>query len=63
MALIARGIEHELRDILSVSRAAAIVGPRQAGKSTLAKQLQAAGVVPNYFSLDDEALRITTRSW
>jgi predicted AAA+ superfamily ATPase len=57
MALIARAIEHELRDILSVSRAAAIVGPRQAGKSTLAKQLQGAGVVPHYFSLDDEALR------
>jgi uncharacterized protein len=57
VALIARGIERELRDILSVSRAAAIVGPRQAGKSTLAKQLQTAGVVPNYFSLDDEALR------
>jgi predicted AAA+ superfamily ATPase len=55
--LIARGIEHELRDILSVSRAAAVIGPRQAGKSTLARQLQAAGVVPNYFSLDDEALR------
>ncbi len=62
MALIARGIEHELRDILSVSRAAAIVGPRQAGKSTLAKQLQAAGVVPNYFSLDDEALRTAAQA-
>lgn len=57
MALISRGIERELRDILGVSRAAAITGPRQAGKSTLAKQLQAEGVVPNYFSLDDEALR------
>jgi len=44
VALINRGIEHELRDILGVSRAAAIIGPRQAGKSTLAKQLQAAGV-------------------
>jgi predicted AAA+ superfamily ATPase len=61
VALIARGIEHELRDILSVSRAAAIVGPRQAGKSTLAQQLQAAGVVPNYFSLDDEALRVAAQ--
>jgi predicted AAA+ superfamily ATPase len=57
MALIPRGIEDGLRDILSVSRAAAIVGPRQAGKSTLAKQLQAAGIVPSYFSLDDEATR------
>jgi predicted AAA+ superfamily ATPase len=61
MALIARGIERELRDILSVSRAAAITGPRQAGKSTLAKQLQTAGVVPNYFSLDDEATRVAAR--
>lgn len=62
MALIPRGIEGELRDILSVSRAGAITGPRQAGKSTLARQLQAAGVVPHYFSLDDEALRSTARS-
>lgn len=62
MGLIPRGIEGELRDILSVSRAAAITGPRQAGKSTLAKQLQAAGVVPNYFSLDDEATRTVARA-
>jgi len=62
VALIARAIENELRDILSVSRAAAIVGPRQAGKSTLAKQLQAAGVVPNYFSLDDESLRAAAQA-
>lgn len=57
MELFGRGIENELRDILSVSHAAAITGPRQAGKSTLARQLQRAGVVPNYFSLDDEATR------
>jgi hypothetical protein len=62
MALIPRGIEPELRDILSVSRAAAITGPRQAGKSTLARQLQAAGVVPNYFTLDDEATREAARA-
>jgi predicted AAA+ superfamily ATPase len=61
MAMIARGIERELRDILSVSRAAAITGPRQAGKSTLAKQLQEAGVLPNYFTLDDEATRTAAR--
>jgi predicted AAA+ superfamily ATPase len=62
MALIPRGIEPELRDILSVSRAAAITGPRQAGKSTLARQLQTAGVVPNYFTLDDEATRAAARA-
>ena len=62
MALIPRAIEPELRDILSVSRAAAITGPRQAGKSTLARQLQSAGVVPNYFTLDDEAARNAARA-
>ncbi len=61
MTMVARGIERELRDILNVSRAAAITGPRQAGKSTLAKQLQAAGVLPNYFTLDDEATRTAAR--
>ncbi len=60
-AVIPRGVESELRDILSVSRAGAIIGPRQAGKSTLAKQLQAAGVVPNYYSLDEEDLRTAAR--
>lgn len=54
---VSRGIEIELRDIISVSRAAAITGPRQAGKSTLARQLQVAGLVPNYFTLDDEPTR------
>ncbi len=62
MVLIPRGIESELRDILSVSRAAAITGPRQVGKSTLAKQLQAEDLVPNYFSLDDEATRTAARA-
>lgn len=62
MELLARGVERELRDSLSASRAAAITGPRQAGKSTLARQLQDAGVVPNYFSLDDEATRIAALS-
>lgn len=57
MELLTRGVERELRDILSVSRAGAITGPRQSGKSTLAKQLQAAGLVTSYFSLDDEGTR------
>lgn len=57
MPLIARNIEAEIRDILSVSRACAILGPRQSGKSTLARELQAAGLLPHYFSLDDDAIR------
>lgn len=37
--LVRRHIEAEVRDSLSVSRATALVGPRQAGKSTLAQQI------------------------
>lgn len=62
MSLIPRGIDGELRDILSVSRAAAITGPRQAGKSTLARQLQTAGIVPNFYSLDDAGLRAAAQN-
>ncbi|MBA2347880.1 MAG: ATP-binding protein [Solirubrobacterales bacterium] len=57
MTFIRRNVEDELRDVLSVSRAGAILGPRQSGKSTLALRLQGAGVVPSYYTLDDEALR------
>lgn len=57
MALIPRNIEPEVRDILASSRAAAVLGPRQAGKSTLAGELQRAGVVPHYYNLDDEETR------
>jgi hypothetical protein len=57
VALIQRNIEPEVRDILASSRAAAILGPRQAGKSTLAGELQRAGVVPHYYSLDEEQTR------
>jgi len=57
VALIPRNIEPEVRDILAASRAAAVLGPRQAGKSTLAEELQRAGVVPHYYSLDDGETR------
>jgi hypothetical protein len=57
MELLARGIETELRKILSVSRRSGDHRPRQAGKSTLARQLQLPGVVPRCFSLDDAATR------
>ncbi len=57
MALIPRNIEPEVRDVLASSRAAAVLGPRQAGKSTLAGELQRAGLVPHYYSLDEEQTR------
>lgn len=54
--MINRSIEAEVRDILAVSRAAAILGPRQAGKSTLALELARTGLVPNVYSLDQDQL-------
>lgn len=57
MALIPRHIDSEIRDVLASSRGGAILGPRQAGKSTLAKELRRAGIVPHYYSLDKEANR------
>ncbi len=62
MKFIPRHIESEIRDILSSSRAGAILGPRQAGKSTLARELQRTGVVPHYYSLDEEATRSVATS-
>lgn len=62
MELIPRHIESEVRDILASSRAGAILGPRQAGKSTLAEELQRSGLVPNYYNLDEEATRRVARS-
>jgi predicted AAA+ superfamily ATPase len=62
MRLVPRHIESEVRDVLASSRAGAILGPRQAGKSTLAKELQRSGLVPNYYNLDEEATRRAARS-
>jgi uncharacterized protein len=57
MPLVPRHIEAEVLDILASSRAGAVLGPRQAGKSTLALELQRRGIVPHYYSLDEEATR------
>ncbi len=43
---IPRMIEQPLTEMLCFSRVVAVVGPRQAGKSTLARRPQAAGTVP-----------------
>ena len=62
IAFIPRHIESEVRDILASSRAGAVLGPRQAGKSTLARELQRDGIVPHYYNLDEEATRKVARS-
>ena len=57
MAPVARNIESEIRDVLASSRVGAILGPRQAGKSTLAVTLQKGGLFPGYYTLDQEPIR------
>lgn len=44
----------DLKNALKHSRAVALVGPRQCGKTTLARELLDSGS-PNYFDLEDEA--------
>jgi hypothetical protein len=57
VALAPRAIEGRLRAALHTSPAVALTGPRQAGKTTLTLQLQAAGEPLHYFTLDDDATR------
>lgn len=52
----------EISDALTASRAVAIVGPRQSGKTTLARQLVAAGELSAYVTLDDERVRDDARA-
>ena len=56
MPLIARNIDEEIRHVLTVSRVGAILGPRQAGKSTLAQSLATDGLLNDYCNLDDKGL-------
>jgi predicted AAA+ superfamily ATPase len=57
VAPVARNIEAEIRDVLASSRVGAILGPRQAGKSTLAIELQESGLLLDYYTLDREPIR------
>jgi len=50
-------IEQRIRTALGRSRAVVLVGPRQCGKTTLARQFLPAGH-PNYFDLEDPASRL-----
>lgn len=57
MNQIPRALEPRLHEILEDMRVAAIVGPRQAGKSTLARTLLENGRFTSYVTLDDPAAR------
>ena len=57
MPLIARGLEDAVVNAMHEARAVAVLGPRQAGKSTLARVLAEGPLPADYVTLDDEAAR------
>ncbi len=57
MPLIARGLEGAVVNAMREARAVAVLGPRQAGKSTLARVLAEGPLPADYLTLDDEAAR------
>ena len=48
------GLQRQVQAAVRRSRVAALIGPRQCGKTTLARQF-IAGDSPNYFDLEDPA--------
>lgn len=55
--LIGRGLAGVVVEAMESARAVALLGPRQAGKSTLAQVLAAGPLPAEYLTLDDEPLR------
>jgi hypothetical protein len=60
--LIPRAIGPRVREALFESRAVAVLGPRQAGKTTLVRDLVHTRSPATYFTLDDTATRNAARS-
>jgi len=60
--LIPRAIGPRVREALSESRAVAVLGPRQAGKTTLVRYLVRTRSPATYFTLDDTATRNAAQS-
>lgn len=57
MELIERGLTDVVADTMASARVVALLGPRQAGKSTIARMLAAERLDADYLSLDDEPVR------
>jgi uncharacterized protein len=56
--LIDRGLTDVVLEAMASARVVALLGPRQAGKSTLARTLAAESLGADYLSLDDEPVRL-----
>ena len=55
--LITRGLADVVSEAMASARAVALLGPRQAGKTTLARMLAGAGLPAEYLTLDDGGVR------
>ncbi len=60
--LIGRGLAPVVVDAMGSSRAVALLGARQAGKSTLARVLTDARLPAEFLTLDDEPVRLAARA-
>lgn len=60
--LIERGLSHVVTDAMASARVVALLGPRQAGKSTLARILASGPLSAEYLTLDDEPVRSAARA-
>jgi len=60
--LIERGMASVVADAMESARAVALLGPRQAGKSTLAQVLADDRVPAAYLTLDDDSVRSAARA-
>jgi uncharacterized protein len=58
MELVERGLTGVVVEAMATARVVALLGPRQAGKSTLARMLAAGELAADYLSLDEEPVRI-----
>lgn len=53
---ISRTLAHTVAEAMAESRVVAVLGPRQAGKSTLVRRLSDQGIHASYLTLDDPAV-------
>ena len=60
--LIERGLAEIVVDAMASARIVAMLGPRQAGKSTLARMLAGGRLPAEYLTLDDEPIRSAARA-
>lgn len=62
MGLIDRALADTVVDAMASARVVALLGPRQAGKSTLARMLAAGRLPADYLTLDDQSVRALAAS-